>query len=114
MIPKNRKPTSPGEILKFEYLEPLKMTQQQLADALGITRVRVNEIITGKRSVTPDTSYRLAKFFNTTPEFWMNLQMNTDMWETLQKHSGEYEKIDPPTPLNDGGQRHGASELHKN
>ena len=93
MIPQTRKPTPPGEILKFEYLEPLKMTQQQLADALGITRVRVNEIIGGKRAITPDTSYRLAKYFNTTPGFWMNLQLNVDMWETLQKHGEEYEKI---------------------
>ncbi|MBD3375798.1 HigA family addiction module antidote protein, partial [candidate division KSB1 bacterium] len=52
MLPKHRKPTLPGEILKYEFLEPLNMTQQQLADALGITRVRVNEIITGKRSIT--------------------------------------------------------------
>ena len=93
MPPQSRKPTPPGEILKFEYLEPLKMTQQQLADALGITRVRVNEIISGKRAITPDTSYRLAKYFNTTPGFWMNLQLNIDMWETLQKHGEEYEKI---------------------
>lgn len=70
------------------------MTQQQLADALGITRVRVNEIISGKRSITPDTAFRLAKFFNTTPNFWLNLQLHVDMWVTLQQHSREYERIE--------------------
>ena len=95
MIPKNRRPTHPGEILKYEFLEPLKITQQQLADILGITRVRVNEIILGKRKVTPDTAFRLAKYFNTTPEFWINLQNNLDMWRTFQNHKIEYEKIHP-------------------
>ncbi len=95
MIPKNRRPTHPGEILKYEFLEPLKITQQQLADILGITRVRVNEIILGKRKVTPDTAFRLAKYFNTTPEFWINLQNNLDMWRTFQSNKVEYEKIHP-------------------
>jgi len=94
MLPKNSKPTLPGDILKYEFLEPLNMTQQQLADALGITRVRVNEIISGKRSITPDTAFRLAKFFNTTPDFWLNLQLNVDMWITLQQHSHEYDRIE--------------------
>ncbi len=93
MLPKNRRPTHPGEIIRHEFLEPHKMTQQQLADAIGVTRVRINEIILGKRSVTPDTAYRLARFFKTTPEFWMNLQRNVDMWDTLQTHGQEYDKI---------------------
>jgi len=93
MLPKNRRPTLPGEIIKYEFLQPLKMTQQQLADAVGVTRVRINEIILGKRAITPDTAFRLAKYFNTTPDFWMNLQLNVDMWETLQAHKNEYEKI---------------------
>ena len=93
MLPKNRRPIHPGEIIRFEYLEPLNLSQQKLADAIGVTRVRINEIILGKRSVTPDTAFRLAKFFNTTPDFWINLQMNVDMWDTLQKHKNEYNKI---------------------
>lgn len=95
MLPKNRKPTHPGEILRYEYLEELNMTQQQLADAIGITRVRINEIVLGKRSVTPDTAFRLAKYFNTTPDFWMNLQKGYDMWNTLQMKKNEYEMIQP-------------------
>ena len=94
MLPKNRRPIHPGEILREEYLEPLHMTQQQLADSLGITRVRINEIILGKRSITPDTAFRLSKFFNTTPDFWLNLQNNVDMWDTLQLHQTDYDKID--------------------
>ncbi len=94
MLPKNRKPTPPGEILKYEFLEPLNMTQQQLADALGITRVRINEIISGKRSITPDTAFRLAKFFKTTPDFWLIMQLNVEMWDTLRQHSREYERIE--------------------
>ena len=93
MLPKNRRPIHPGEIIRFEYLEPLNLTQQKLADAIGVTRVRINEIILGKRSVTPDTAFRLAKFFNTTPDFWINLQMNVDMWDTLKTHKSDYNKI---------------------
>lgn len=95
MLPKNRQPIHPGEILRYEYLEELNMTQQQIADSIGITRVRINEIILAKRSITPDTAFRLAKFLNTTPEFWIGLQTNFDMWNTLQKRKKEYETICP-------------------
>jgi addiction module HigA family antidote len=95
MLPKNRRPTRPGEILRYEFLEPLSLSQQQLADAIGVTRVRVNELILGKRSITPDTAFRLARFFNTTPEFWLGLQNNVDMWDTLQARQKEYERITP-------------------
>ncbi len=93
MLPKNRRPIHPGEIIKYEYLEPLNMTQQQLADGIGVTRVRINEIILGKRAITPDTAFRLAKYFNTTPDFWINLQVNVDMWDTFQSHKKEYDNI---------------------
>jgi antitoxin HigA-1 len=95
MLPKNRRPTPPGEILKYEFLEPLRMTQVQLAAAIGITRVRINEIVLGKRSITTDTAFRLAQYFNTTPDFWLGLQMDVDMWDTLQRNSVEYKKISP-------------------
>ncbi|MCD6116831.1 HigA family addiction module antidote protein [bacterium] len=83
MLPENRQPTHPGEILRYEYLEELNMTQQKLSDTIVITRVRINEILLGKRSITPDAAFRLSKFFNTTPEFWIRLQTNYDMWNTL-------------------------------
>ena len=95
MLPKNRRPTPPGEILRYEFLEPLRMTQVQLATAIGITRVRINEIVLGKRSITTDTAFRLAQYFNTTPDFWLGLQMDVDMWDTLQRNAVEYKKIPP-------------------
>ncbi len=95
MLPSNRKPTTPGEILKEEYLIPLRLTQQELANAIGITRVRVNNIINGKRSITPDTAFRLARFFNTTPEFWISLQMSVDLWKSRKKNRKSYEEIEP-------------------
>jgi len=55
--------------------------------------VRINEIILGKRAITPDTAFRLAKFFNTSAEFWSNLQVNAVMWDTLQSKKNEYEQI---------------------
>lgn len=93
MLPKNRRPIHPGEILRYEFIEPLNMTQQQLADAIGVTRVRINEIILGKRSITPDTAFRLARYFNTTPDFWIGMQIDIDMWDTLQQHKKEYDNI---------------------
>ncbi len=97
MLPKKRRPTPPGEILRHEFLEPLGITQKALADSLGITRVRVNEIILGKRNITPDTALRLSRFFDTTVDFWMGLQIDLDVWDTLKKHSSEYKKIRPTT-----------------
>jgi addiction module HigA family antidote len=95
MLPRSRRPTPPGEILQYEFLEPLGLSQKQLAETLGISRVRLSEIIRGKRAITPDTAFRLARLFNTTPEFWIGLQIDLDLWDTLQVHGREYEKIKP-------------------
>jgi antitoxin HigA-1 len=97
MLPRNRRPTPPGEILRHEFLEPLGLSQKELATALSITRVRLSEILRGKRSITPDTAFRLARFFDTTPEFWLGLQTDLSLWDTLQIHLKEYEKIKPLT-----------------
>lgn len=99
MLPRNRRPTPPGEILRYEFLEPLGLTQKKLSVALGITRVRLSEIIHGKRAITPDTAFRLARFFDTTPEFWLGLQTDVSLWDTLQVHRQEYEKIKPVKSL---------------
>jgi len=98
MLPRNRRPTPPGEILRHEFLEPLGLSQKELAEALGITRVRLSEILRGKRAITPDTAFRLARFFDTTPEFWLGLQTDVSLWDTLQAHGGVYEKIKPVKP----------------
>ena len=79
MLPENRVPTHPGEILREEYLIPLGITQVALAAHLGIPVQRINEIVRGKRGVTPDTAWRLAQAFETTPDFWLNLQALHDL-----------------------------------
>ena len=79
MLPENRIPTHPGEILSEEFLAPLGLSQVALAAHLGIPVQRVNEIVRGKRGVTPDTAWKLAQAFETSPEFWINLQANHDL-----------------------------------
>lgn len=79
MIPENRIPTHPGEVLREEFLEPLGVPQTVLADKLGISVQRINEIVNGKRGVTPETAWLFAGAFGTTPEFWTNLQAAHDL-----------------------------------
>jgi antitoxin HigA-1 len=79
MIPKNRVTTHPGTILLKEYLEPMGLTQKELADHLDIPIQRVNEIVRGKRGISPDTAWLLSEAFDTSPEFWLNLQSMHDL-----------------------------------
>ena len=83
MLPKNRKSTHPGEVLLKDYLEPMQLSQTDLAKHLDIPIQRVNELIRGKRGVTPSTAWLLAKALGTGPEFWMNLQVNYDLTSTV-------------------------------
>ena len=75
-IPKNGPPTHPGEMLLEEFLKPLKMTHSELAEKLGVSYPRVNELIHGKRSLTLDTALRLEKLFGMDAQFWLNLQLS--------------------------------------
>ena len=79
MLPKNRIPTHPGEILLEEFLNPLGVTQKQFADHIGVPIQRVNEIVRGKRGVSSETAWLFAEALGTTPEFWMNLQSLHDL-----------------------------------
>lgn len=80
MAPENKLPLiPPGEILQEEYLLPLGVSQNQLARDLGVPAQRVNQIVRGQRSITLDTALRLAEYFRTSPEFWLNLQMQYDL-----------------------------------
>jgi addiction module HigA family antidote len=79
MIPKNRIPTHPGQILLEGFLRPMDISQTRLAEHLKIPVQRVNELINGKRGITSDTAWLLAGAFKTTPEFWMNLQAQHDL-----------------------------------
>ena len=79
MLPENRIPTHPGEILLEELLEPLGVTQVAFARHIGAPVQRVNEIVRGKRGVTPETAWLLSQALGTTPEFWLNLQTAHDL-----------------------------------
>ncbi len=79
MQPKHRVPTHPGEILREEFLAPLGQTQVALAKHLKVPVQRINELVRGKRGVTPETAWLLAQALNTTPEFWLNLQVAYDL-----------------------------------
>lgn len=93
-IPKNGPPTHPGEMLLEEFLKPLKMTQSELADKLGVSYPRVNELIHGKRGITPDTALRLEKLFGMDAQFWLNLQVAWDLYHvTHSSTSKEIQKI---------------------
>jgi len=86
MLPKNRAPTHPGEMLLKDFLEPLGITQKTLAEHLGWTYARLNEIIHGKRGVTADSALTLSEAFDMEPEFWMNLQRDWDLWHSQRSH----------------------------
>ncbi len=79
MIPLNRTATHPGIILLKEFLEPLELTQKALAIHVGVPVQRINEVIRGKRGITPATAWLLAEALNTSPEFWLNLQAVHDL-----------------------------------
>lgn len=80
MLPKNRPPTTPGEILREEFLAPLKMTQAEFAERLGVTTESVNRLVNGKRAVSVEMALRLSKALGTSPDFWLNLQKDFDVW----------------------------------
>ncbi|WP_183448466.1 HigA family addiction module antitoxin [Microvirga lupini] len=83
MIETNRKPTTVGEILTAEFLEPMELTQTDLARAMGVQTRLVNELCRDRRAVTADTALMLAGVFGTSPEFWLNAQQATDLWEAM-------------------------------
>jgi len=79
MLPTDRIPTHPGKILQGEFLKPLEITQVAFAKHIGVPVQRINELVRGKRGITPDTAWLLAQALNTTPEFWINLQTAFDL-----------------------------------
>ncbi len=79
MLPKNRIPTHPGEILLEEFLVPMNVSQVTFVAHIGVPIQRVNEIVRGKRVVTPETAWLFAEALGTSPEFWLNLQTNYDL-----------------------------------
>jgi len=82
-----RQPVSVGEMITAEFIEPLGITQGQLAEAMGVSRKTVNELCTDRRSVTVDTALMLATVFGNTADFWLNLQQRNDVWKALNTPS---------------------------
>ena len=82
---RKRKPTHPGGILRRHYLEPLSLTISQVADEIGVSRKTLSKIVNERGAVTPEMALRLSKAFDTSPELWLNLQTNHDLWVASQR-----------------------------
>jgi addiction module HigA family antidote len=96
-LPRNRPPTHPGEMLLKEFLKPLNLTQAELARLLDVSYPRLNEIIKGRRSVTPDTALRLSRVLGMSADFWLGLQQDWDLWHAM--NSPEAKKINRLKPF---------------
>lgn len=96
-IPRNRAPTHPGEILAKDFLEPLEMTQTELAERLGVQYKRVNQIVNKRRRVTAETAVLLSRAFGTSPEFWLNLQQACDLYEV--EHGEKADRLREVKPV---------------
>ena len=92
MLPSNRIPTHPGEVLLEEFLTPLELSQAGFSRKIGVPLQRLNEIVRGRRGVSPATAWILAEALNTSPEFWMNLQTAYDLARTRPNRAPEPEK----------------------
>ena len=95
LIPTDREPTHPGKMLLHEFLGPMNLTQRELADAIHVPYQRVNELVNGRRGVTPSTALRLARFFGTSEGFWMNLQLRWDLYRAMRDEAKELAGIRP-------------------
>ena len=89
-----RRPTHPGHIIKEDYLLPLSMTIKDMADTLGVSRKTLSKIINERGAITPDMALRLSRAFDTTPDFWLNLQQNHDLWHA-ETESKKWQKVKP-------------------
>lgn len=98
MLTTKRKPATVGEILTEEFMEPLRLTQAALADAMGVPRKHVNELCNDRRSVTAPTALILARVFGNTPDFWLNTQRRTDLWQATRDPK-ERARIERARPL---------------
>jgi len=96
MATKKLPPVHPGEILQKEFLEPMGLSQNRLALALGVPARRINEIVLGKRGITADTALRLARYFKMSPQFWLGLQMDYELDMAEDTLEGKLEKVITP------------------
>ena len=100
MLMTKRKPASVGEILVAEFLKPLGLTQNDLAQAMGVPRKHVNELCNDRRVITADTALMLARVFGNSADFWLNVQRRTDLWQALnsQQRRARIERARPVRP----------------
>ena len=96
-LPRNRPPTHPGEMLFEEFVKPLDLTQAELSRCMGVSYPRLNEIIKGRRSVTPDTALRLSRVLGMSADFWLGLQQDWDLWHAMK--SPEAKQINRLKPI---------------
>lgn len=94
-IPTHRVPTHPGEMLVEEFLRPMGLTQRELAQAIHVPYQRINELVNGRRRITPSTALRLAKYFGMAAECWMNLQLRWDLYHAQRAEQQELAVIQP-------------------
>lgn len=94
-----RRPTTPGEILRHEFLEANGITQDRLAKAMGVSRFRVNEIINGKRAVTSETALLLGRALGTSADVWLDLQRAVDLYDARSALNGQLDSVDQLIPI---------------
>ena len=92
-----RKPTHPGVIIKEDYLEPLSISIKDMSSNLGVSRKTLSKIVNARGSITPEMALRLSRAFDTTPDLWMNLQKNYDLWNA-EKESTSWQMVKPLPP----------------
>ena len=97
LVPTHGRPPTPGEILLEEFLKPMGLTQSAFAARIGVTYARVNEIVHGKRGISPETALRFARVLGTTPELWLGLQHVLDLYDL--QHSPKAKEIAKLKPL---------------
>lgn len=90
-----RRPVHPGELLREDFMPDYGLTVAGLAEAAGVSRQSVNELLRERRAVSPEMALRLARLFGNSPEFWLNAQRSVDLWDATQKLKGEVNRIKP-------------------
>jgi antitoxin HigA-1 len=90
-----RRPTHPGEMLREDFMPDYELTVAGLAEALGVSRQTVNELLRERRALSPEMALRLSRLFGNTPEFWLNAQRAVDLWDAKQAIEADVERIKP-------------------
>ena len=90
-----RRPTHPGEMLREDFLNDFDLTISGLAEAVGVSRQSINELLRGRRAVSPEMSLRLARLFGNSPEFWLNAQRAVDLWDAARAIKRDVARIKP-------------------